>query len=56
MRDDEFCEYCGDDVSSGSSHYHCPYCNERCSMMGHIECIEAAAAAEAEAAEDEETN
>lgn len=30
-----FCDICGDDLSDGSSHYHCANCLELCSMMGH---------------------
>ncbi|MCW2904224.1 MAG: hypothetical protein JWO67_6489 [Streptosporangiaceae bacterium] len=37
MSDDEygFCEDCGHDLSDRSSHYHCNFCGELCSMMGH---------------------
>lgn len=31
----EECEECGEDLSGGTSHYHCPVCREVCSAMGH---------------------
>jgi predicted RNA-binding Zn-ribbon protein involved in translation (DUF1610 family) len=30
------CTVCGEQLS-GSSHYHCPNCGGRCSMMGHVD-------------------
>lgn len=29
------CDICGEDLSDGSSHYHCPHCGVPCSSMGH---------------------
>jgi hypothetical protein len=31
----EECEDCGEDLSGGTSHYHCDICGEVCSVMGH---------------------
>lgn len=32
----EHCRFCGEPLTGGS-HYHCPNCLERCSMMGHYD-------------------
>lgn len=30
-----YCDVCGEDLSDGSSHYHCVRCDRLCSMFGH---------------------
>jgi hypothetical protein len=37
MADHGFCDVCDDDLSDGSSHYHCINCLELMSMMGHYD-------------------
>lgn len=39
--DGEECEECGEDLSGGTSHYHCPVCREVCSVMGHLHTVTA---------------
>ena len=41
MRDDNYCDECGEDIGLGS-HYHCAYCNGVCGMQGHFDCYEKA--------------
>lgn len=42
MTDDDddgygYCDICYDDLSDGSSHYHCVKCGELTGMMGHLD-------------------
>lgn len=37
--EEESYEPCCEDADELSSHYHCAVCGERCSVMGHPECL-----------------